>query len=458
MGFAGNSEANPVAMEPLTIADFCISLSNSQCNSNGYFLEITNRGQQPIVAGTIQLYFSDLTKGTSAEVSCQLTSPLNPQASVSCPNSGDSQLPAALNAAPGDAISLQVVTPDGSRGISSALVQSSPENYVPITIANSQTSPTPDDLQVSVNVDFDSYAFYLSPDVGNIRFYNSTTFTTISELPAWLENYTGGSGQSNVATSSDVWIKLAGTIVQASSQVTIYMVFDPETTDFDGVYWGEAPQLSPTFGEYDNGAQVFLYYNAAPQSLTGWTIVGTAGLTSAAVSGSYFHTEQAFYANSANGDYLYTQIPGLAANEVLTFWTYTTGLGNVYYLASSTGAGLMGRLDGRGGSDWSGLAATTSWTSWSAPGSGLDETKNKWYKYDIVIGATSVSSYIGSSTNNLGTLGTLANTLSVSNKGNYLGLVGDALGASYISYWNGIILRYLPPNGVAPSISFGTII
>ncbi len=195
----------------------------------------------------------------------------------------------------------------------------------------------------------------------------------------------------------------------------------------------------------------------APQNLSGWTVVGVAGVTAAAVAGSYFHTQQAYYANSANGDYLYAQIPGFASNEIVTLWTYTTGLGNVYYLTNSAGAGQMGRLDGRGGADKSGLAATTSWTAWSAP-TGLDETKDIWYKYDIVINGASASSYIGPSTNNLGTLGAFANSLAVSNKGNYLGLIGDALGASYISYWNGMIIRCLPPNGVAPSVAFGSVL
>ena len=188
-----------------------------------------------------------------------------------------------------------------------------------------------------------------------------------------------------------------------------------------------------------------------------WTISGVAGVISTASVGSYFHTQQAYYANSARSDYLYTQIPGLASNEIITFWTYTTGLGNIYYLANSVGKGQMGRLDSRGGGNWAGLAATTSWTAWNAPGSGLDESASKWYKYDIVLNGTTAKSYIGASGNNLGTVGTLANSLAITNNGNYLGIVGDALGASYVSYWNGIIIRYLPPNGVAPSVSFGPV-
>ncbi len=238
MGFVGNSESEQGTMQPLSIEDFCVSPVSTECNSNGYYVVITNSGTSAISSGAIELYFSDSSKGTSAMASCQLSSPLNPESSVQCPSGTGNFLPAALNAVTGDFISLEVVTPDGSRGDSSAKVLYYQIGYVPITITNSQTSATPDNLQILINVDFDSYLGYLSSDVGNIRFFNSTNFVTADELPGWLENYTGGSGQANTATSSDVWIKLAGTIVPASSQVTIYMVFESSSTDFDKSYWG----------------------------------------------------------------------------------------------------------------------------------------------------------------------------------------------------------------------------
>lgn len=457
IGFTGNAQSPVTAQSVMTIEDLCVSSQSSGCESNGYFVVVLNSGSSIISSGTFQLYFTDVSKQTDATSSCQISSPVAPGSTFTCPPGSGTLLPAALNSAPGDVISVEVVSPGGGEVVSSAKVAYSTTSYVPVTIVNSQTSPTVDDLQVLLNVDFQSYSSYLSLDAGNIRFYNSTNFVVNNELPAWLENYTGGTGEPNTATNSDIWLKLVGTIIPASSQVTVYMVFQPASTEFDGVYWGEAPQLSATYGEFDNGANVFLYYNAAPQSISGWTVVGTAGYTSSAPSGSYFKTQDAYYANSANGDYLYSQVTGLSTNEIITFWTYTTGLGNVYFLASSAGAGQMGRLDSRGGGDYSGLATTTKWTSWSAPSSGLDETTDKWYKYDIVINGATATSYIGSSTNNLGTLGTLANSLSATNDGNYLGLVGDALGASYISYWNGIVVRYLPPAGVAPTITFGSI-
>jgi hypothetical protein len=337
-----------------------------------------------------------------------------------------------------------------------ALETTTSATFVPITIRNTQTVPTLSGLQISLNINFNTYRSYLISDAGNIRFFNSSTFTSIYELPAWLESYSGNTSSSAyTATSSRVWLCLRGTIIPASSAITIYMVFE-SASDFDGIYWGEAPALSPAFGQFDNGANVFTYYNSAPSGTSGWTIHGLSGQTSSAPLGSYFKTTRAYYANSANGDYMYSRIPNLATNEVITFWVYTSGLGNLFFLGNSAGSGQMARLDSRGGGNWAGLATATSWTSWNAPSSGLDKSPNNWYKFDVVMNSTIATLYIGASSNNISALGTLANKLTVSNNGNYLGLVGDALGATYVTYWNGFIVRYYPSAGIFPTISFGS--
>lgn len=331
-------------------------------------------------------------------------------------------------------------------------------SYVPIIITNSQGAPTRSGLQVPMNIDFNNYRSYLISDVGNIRFFNSSTFTTSYELPAWLELYSGNTtSAASTATNSEVWLSLKGTVIPGTSSITVYMVFE-SAMDFDGSYWGEAPQLSQTYGQFDNGANVFVYYNAAPSGTSGWAIRGTAGQTSSAPAGSHFQSTHAYYANSANGDYMDSQISNLGTNEVITFWVYTTGLGNVFFLDNSAGSGQMARIDSRGGGDWAGLASTTSWTLWNAPTSGLDVVASKWYKYDIVMNGTTATSYIGPSSNNISSLGSRANSLLVSNNGNYMGLVGDGLGSSYITYWNGFVVRYYPSGGAIPTISLGSVV
>ncbi len=67
--------------------------------------------------------------------------------------------------------------------------------------------------------------------------------------------------------------------------MTIYMAFLPTTTNFDGNYWGTAPNLSGTYGAYDNGDHVFnAYFNGnTPTSSfsvsSGYTIVKATGIS-----------------------------------------------------------------------------------------------------------------------------------------------------------------------------------
>ena len=321
--------------------------------------------------------------------------------------------------------------------------------YVPINITNTNDTATTKNFQAMVKINWSAYSKYLLPTLSNVRFYNSTLFTPSHELAAWMEN-----NNTLQAHSSIVWVNMSGTVITGKSSVKIYMLFGPSTENF-GKHWGEAPQLSATYGQYDNGAKVFTYYNANPADTTGWTIAGSAGLSTAAPSGSYFKAPNAYYANSANGDYMYKPVSGLAPGTVLTFWVYTTGLGDLFFMCNSSGAGQMARLDGRNTyGDWASQVATASWTSWSNPSSGLLEPANTWFKIDVVIGATSSTMYIAPADTAIGTVGTEANAYTFTNNGNYLGLVGDALGSTYITYWNGFVIRAYPPGGVMPASQF----
>ncbi len=324
---------------------------------------------------------------------------------------------------------------------------SSSISNVPITLSNAQGVPTPAPFQQMISFDPSSYSSYESADLGNIRFYQGST-----ELYSWCE-----SGCTNSSSDAVFWVNLPSGI-SANSNTVVNMDFESVGTNYDGVFAGEAPQLSPTYAEYDNGASVFLYYNVNPASTAGWTIAGQAGQTSSAPSGSHYGTTNALYANSARGDYLYTSIPALTTNVIVSFNVYTTGLGNVFFLTNPAGNGQMARLDSRGGSDYSGLATTSSWTLWTAP-TGITESRDTWYKYDVVVSGTSAYAYIGSASESLATYGTptSSSAFTVSNNGDYMGLVGDALGSSYITYWNGFVVRAYPPNGVMPTVTLGAL-
>ncbi|MEM3845421.1 MAG: DUF2341 domain-containing protein [Candidatus Parvarchaeota archaeon] len=141
---------------------------------------------------------------------------------------------------------------------------------IPISISNNQNTATPAPFQqfITINpVQLGSNNF--SADLGNIRFYSDPALT--QPLYAWVE-----SGNSNTVSATNIWVKLPNG-VPANSTVTIYMALGSVGAEYDGVYMGEAPLLSSTYGQYDNGANVFNnYWNFAGTSLpSGFTQVGT---------------------------------------------------------------------------------------------------------------------------------------------------------------------------------------
>jgi hypothetical protein len=148
-------------------------------------------------------------------------------------------------------------------------------SYVPVTLTNGQASATPNPLQVEVTWNPSSYSGYESSTLGNIRFCTSASCST--EFYSWLQSCTPSC--SNSATSASAWVKLTSSISGSGGTLTIYMVFLPQTTPFDGNYWGEAPTLSATYAQYDNGANVFTFYD---------NFAGTSGPNSASWTTSYY--------------------------------------------------------------------------------------------------------------------------------------------------------------------------
>jgi len=164
----------------------------------------------------------------------------------------------------------------------------------------------------------------VASDFHNIRFkYN------YSYIPAWLESINNG-----VAT---IWVNIPVSI-PANSSITIDMEVDP-SLNFDGNYWGEAPQLSSTYAQYDNGASIFPYYqpwgslsslpnNWAPASTSqGQTINYASTYTEITVpsTGGWY------------GIYLYPTPSSLVStNTVWEFYgnRYTTSYG---YIGTNTG-------------------------------------------------------------------------------------------------------------------------
>jgi hypothetical protein len=175
--------------------------------------------------------------------------------------------------------------------------------YVPITITNSQSSATSSNFQqmVTFNPSAAAYSANEAANLGNIRFYQGFT-----ELYSWCE-----SGCSSGSSSAVFWVKLPSGVA-ASNSLGLTMSFLPTTTQYDGVYAGEAPQwtcTTPTntvsgcsagqYAKYDNGRAIFnLYDNFAGSTLNAsvWQPCGSGCLVANSLTdgGGIFPTQNTY--------------------------------------------------------------------------------------------------------------------------------------------------------------------
>jgi hypothetical protein len=109
-------------------------------------------------------------------------------------------------------------------------------------------------FQQMLTLNASQYSAYERSDLGNIRFYQNNI-----ALYSWCE-----SGCSSASTNSIFWVKLPNGI-PSSSPVVITMAFLPKYADYNagaGAHAGECPTCSSTYAQYDNGANVFSFYDA----------------------------------------------------------------------------------------------------------------------------------------------------------------------------------------------------
>ncbi|OJI06704.1 MAG: hypothetical protein BK997_04995 [Candidatus Micrarchaeum sp. ARMAN-1] len=141
-----------------------------------------------------------------------------------------------------------------STSTTTTILPSGVTDYANVVITNSQSTATPAPFQQEVQIPESDYSNYISYNgvSANFEFFASGG----SVIPAWIE--------SNSSGTLTVWLNLANGI-PASNSITVYLGFAPKTTNLlsssgtTGI--GEAPQLSPSYAEYDDGASVFNFYS-----------------------------------------------------------------------------------------------------------------------------------------------------------------------------------------------------
>ncbi|MDG6994587.1 MAG: hypothetical protein JRN52_01580 [Nitrososphaerota archaeon] len=332
--------------------------------------------------------------------------------------------------------------------------------YALIEVANSQPLPTPSPFQQLVTINPSVYTTSERSDLGNIRFFSTLSGGTFSgPLDSWLES--ASSYPANSATSAQFWIALPNGI-PASSNVNLYMVFEPTSTTFDGIVAGESPQLSATYGQYDNGAYVFPIYDNGT-NLLALAQTGTGGtgplLTSSApspllhaITGSVNGGSASASTWTSNGETT-SQLPSSYIAQMSVYLSGSSPLTDLMtnVQSISTGQFYVFRLDARSGSsdligNYPSGGSSTNILAQSSSGSSVD----KWYQLTAVNSADQLSLYKSSafSLSNFGTL-EAGPVSGMGYSGGGIGVTTD--GASSTEYWTMILVRAYPPNGVMPA-------
>jgi hypothetical protein len=144
------------------------------------------------------------------------------------------------------------------------------EHWLRISLVNGQAQSLTGPFQQQVVLDSSKNAQFEADNLQNIEFFDERGRI----LKSWLE-----SGNSNFAGSTVYWVQLPEGI-PARKVVDIYQGFAAlDQNLFNRSHNGEAPGLSPNYGEYDNGSLAFpKYANFAGDSLPpGWYAGTTPG-------------------------------------------------------------------------------------------------------------------------------------------------------------------------------------
>jgi len=127
-----------------------------------------------------------------------------------------------------------------------------PKYYIPVTLNNAQASATGTNLQVMVRINSNANSSYYTSNLNNTNWQDGKG----NILKSWLET-----GETNTSNPSVYWINLGSNTIPANGSITIYQViYDLRQTALDGTSTGAEPNFTATYGQNDNGANVFDQY------------------------------------------------------------------------------------------------------------------------------------------------------------------------------------------------------
>ena len=310
--------------------------------------------------------------------------------------------------------------------------------YSQITIPNSQSSATTSPFQQMINFTSSDPGFS-SIATGNFGQNVEFFYSNGTVIPSWLENYT-----SNHALW---WLKL-GSIPAGSSQ-TLYMGFAPTSTNlFNTVNDGEAPQIpcgsTPTsscsnYAEYDDGADVFYdYVNFNGTNLPTTYYVTSNGGSYSVDNGIYLSDYYVSSRFSFNASYaIYGTVKFSASGQVSDF---NSRLGYVDQEDNFINLGGDSESYDEATVNYNGSAA---YFYYFPPSYNIAEFLGLWTTHFATYALVGSTVY----TNN--------KDFKFSNLPTYITV--DALYVNATAEVYDLMIGGVPPNGVMPSISFGSV-
>ena len=264
-------------------------------------------------------------------------------------------------------------------------------------------------FQQNITFNPSTYSTYESGDLGNIRFCTDSTCSS-GYLDSWLE----GCPETACSQSSShaiFWIKLNGEKLGEN----IYMVFGPTSgtgSEFDGSIAGEAPQISQTYAQYDNGASVFTTYKNAGSASPVISLNVSAPATFPFISDALTSWD------TAEEDLPYTPLGTISSSNLYWDTSIRQAPTNCYFFLYS----------------YSG-----SYTD----GNGVSYTCTDPVVETLIITASGAEGQLDYSSG----LSTLSGTSTP----------GGTLGGHGQTYYYWVRSRVYPPSGVMPQLTFGSI-
>ena len=299
---------------------------------------------------------------------------------------------------------------------------------IPVNVLNLQSAATPSGFQQQLsNLPINALA-------GNFVVYNSLSG---SLMPTWVES------------NSMAWVNFGTNTIGATTNAigVYYLGLGSSGTNFfiSGNDIGEAPQLSSTYAQYDNGASVFptLYQNFAGTSVpSGWTNSGFTinnGFTTGA--SGYLITSTSLFGLSANVLEFYGNV--LAGSNANTGTGYT---GPTAWAAAGSDAVVWG---GYSGPSFCNSALACGATSLS--GTASVETS----LYGLTTNAV-YSIYWPSSTSASFQVNYGANAVITTEIPTNTETIGSAQSTSDEQSVTWMRIRAYPPDGVMPTVQYGS--